>query len=246
MHKVDGSDTMAYCTNCGQQVADNAKFCANCGTPIASANDGERKTFYDGEIHKCPHCGEVLKAFETICPTCKFELRGAKAVGSVREFAFKLENVNSEEKRIELIKNFYIPNTKEDIYEFFIYAMSNLNSSVREAEAWQVKLEQTYHKAKLSFGDTAEFQYIHSLYLKTSKEHNKKMLKHSIAKRWKVILCIVLGIISLSMILIGGFLGYESGDPNSPYHMMSVIGMFPGLAIVFIAVGPNDKNKRNK
>ena len=236
---------MAFCTNCGQQVADGAKFCANCGTPTIQNNaNTERKTVYDGEIHKCPHCGEVLKAFETVCPTCKFELRGAKTASSVREFALKLENVSSEEKRIELIKNFYIPNTKEDIYEFFIYAMSNLSASEREADAWQVKLEQTYHKAKLSFGNTEEFEYIHNLYIKTSKEHSKKVFKKSIRKKWKLILCIILGIISLSMMLIGGFGGAASGDPDSPFHMMSVIGMFPGFAIVFIACSSDNKTKK--
>ena len=236
---------MAFCTNCGQQVADGAKFCANCGTPISqNTSNTERKSIFDGEIHKCPHCGEVLKAFETVCPTCKLELRGAKAAGSVREFALKLENVSSEEKRIDLIKNFYIPNIKEDIYEFFIYAMSNLSASEREADAWQVKLEQTYHKAKLSFGTTEEFEYIHNLYIKTSKEHRKKVFKKSIRKKWKLILCIVLGIISLSMMLIGGFGGAASGDPDSPFYMMSVVGMFPGFAIVFIACSSDNKTKK--
>ncbi len=236
---------MKYCTNCGQQVADDAKFCANCGTPI-SQNDSnpERKTVFDGEIHKCPHCGEVLKAFETVCPTCKFELRGAKAAGSVREFALKLENVSSEEKRIELIKNFYIPNTKEDIYEFFIYAMSNLSASEREADAWQVKLEQTYHKAKLSFGNTEEFDYIHNLYIKTSKEHSKKVFKKSIRKKWKLILCLCLAVVSLTMMIVGSFLGSNSGDADSPFYMLAMLGMFPGLAIVFVACSSDDKTKK--
>ncbi len=234
---------MAYCTNCGQQVADGAKFCANCGTPISqNASNTERKTVFAGEIHKCPHCGEVLKAFETVCPTCKFELRGAKAAGSVREFSLKLENIASEEKRIELIKSFYIPNTKEDIYEFFIYAMSNLSTSEREADAWQVKLEQTYHKAKLSFGNTAEFEYIHNLYVKASKEHRKNLWKKAIKDKWKLILCIILGVISLSMMLIGGFWGAASEDPDSPFYMMFVIGMFPGLAIPLILT-MNTKSK---
>ena len=28
---------MAFCKNCGQQLADDASFCANCGTPVESA-----------------------------------------------------------------------------------------------------------------------------------------------------------------------------------------------------------------
>lgn len=228
---------MAFCTNCGQRVANGAKFCANCGASItqnASKNEEQRKTVYDGEIHKCPHCGEVLKAFETVCPTCNFELRGAKATSSVRDFVSKLENVSSEEKRIELIRSFYIPNTKEDIYEFFIYAMSNLNVNDRETEAWQVKLEQTYHKAKLSFGSTPEFEYIHRLYIRTSKDHNKKMFKNSIRKKWKIIFCVILGIISVSMILMGMFAGSASGDSDSPFYTVSMVGLMLGSVTFFI------------
>ncbi len=28
---------MAFCTNCGAQVADTSKFCVNCGTPMGAA-----------------------------------------------------------------------------------------------------------------------------------------------------------------------------------------------------------------
>jgi uncharacterized protein (TIGR00266 family) len=31
---------MAYCTNCGSEVADTAKFCARCGTPMGAAAAG--------------------------------------------------------------------------------------------------------------------------------------------------------------------------------------------------------------
>ena len=86
---------MAFCTNCGQQVADGAKFCANCGTPITQSNTKtERKTVFDGEIHKCSHCGEVLKAFETVCPSCKFEIRGTKSSSAVSELVKKIEELD--------------------------------------------------------------------------------------------------------------------------------------------------------
>ena len=141
---------MAFCTNCGQQVADGAKFCANCGTPITQSNARtERKTVFDGEIHKCSHCGEVLKAFETVCPSCKFEIRGTKSSSAVSEFVRKIEELDRkkyddsfiksikrkldgtklspiEEQKISLISNFPIPNTKEDILEFMILSSSHI------------------------------------------------------------------------------------------------------------------------
>ena len=141
---------MAFCTNCGQQVADGAKFCANCGTPVSqNTSNTKRKTVFDGEIHKCPHCGEVLKAFETVCPSCKFEIRGTKSSSAVSELVKKIEELDEkkhdnsfikiikrklegtklspiEEQKISLISNFPIPNTKEDILEFMILSSSHI------------------------------------------------------------------------------------------------------------------------
>ena len=164
---------MAFCTNCGQQVADSAKFCANCGTPISqNVANTERKTVFDGEIHKCPHCGEVLKAFETVCPTCKFEIRGAKGSNAVKELAEKLENASSEKQRIIIIKNFPIPNTKEDIFEFMLLASSNFDASYYAthlheediSDAWLSKVEQCYEKAKLTFTNQNDLDNIKRIY----------------------------------------------------------------------------------
>ena len=149
---------MSFCTNCGQQVPTGANFCANCGTSItASTSDTERKTVFDGEIHKCPYCGEVLKSFETVCPTCKFEIRGAKGSSAVKDLAEKLENAPSEQQRILIIKNSPIPNTKEDIFEFMLLASSNFDASYYAqhlneedaSDAWLIKIEQCYQKASI-------------------------------------------------------------------------------------------------
>lgn len=180
---------MAFCTNCGQQVTDGAKFCANCGTPISqNAPNTERKTVFDGEIHKCPHCGEVLKAFETVCPMCKFEIRGAKGSNAVKELAEKLENASSEKQRIIIIKNFPIPNTKEDIFEFMLLASSNFDVSYYAthlheediSDAWLTKIEQCYQKAKLAFGSHSDFERIESIYLEIKNECAEKenKIKH--------------------------------------------------------------------
>ena len=141
---------MKYCINCGNQLAEGAKFCANCGTSITQSNaTNERKTIFEGEIHKCSHCGEVLKAFETVCPSCKFEIRGTKSSGAVSELVKKIEELDRkkyddsfiksikrkldgtklspiEEQKISLISNFPIPNTKEDILEFMILSSSHI------------------------------------------------------------------------------------------------------------------------
>jgi len=197
---------MAFCTNCGQRVADGEKFCANCGTPIAQRDpqpQTERKTVYDGEIHKCPRCGEVLKAFEMECPSCGFELRGTQNSNAVRDLAKKLEATVSEKQRIVIVKNFPIPNTKEDIFEFMILATSNFdedyyNSHRMEedlSDAWLVKIELCYKKAKLVLSKE-DFEKIEKMYF----EIKTKIYKSAKNKKIKIIISIAL--IALGLILV--------------------------------------------
>lgn len=168
---------MVFCTNCGQQVADGAKFCANCGTPISqNTSNTERKTVFDGEIHKCPHCGWELKSFDTICPNpqCGIEVRGRKSSNAIRELSEKLEKASSERQRMIIIKNFPIPNTKEDIFEFMLLASSNFDASYYAthlnvediSDAWFSKVEQCYEKAKLTFTNQNDLDNIKRLYEK--------------------------------------------------------------------------------
>lgn len=143
---------MAYCRNCGTQLIDGAKFCQKCGHPAEGENreHTQRRQEYAGKLYKCPHCGEVLKSFELNCPACGYELRGARASSAVKEFALKLEAIESrreyerprglfaaaeaqqrvsktDEQKISLIKSFSVPNTKEDMLEFMILATSSMN-----------------------------------------------------------------------------------------------------------------------
>ena len=37
----------------------------------------ERKTVYEGQLHKCPNCGELLDAFRSHCSSCGYEIRDA-------------------------------------------------------------------------------------------------------------------------------------------------------------------------
>lgn len=206
---------MSFCINCGQELAERAKFCANCGKAINEPQNetkNQRKTVYDGEIHKCPNCGEVLSSFVTVCPTCGHELRGTTASNSVRELAMKLQQIENgrttknsslfgrgfaskqsddiDEQKINLIKSFAIPNTKEDILEFAVLAASNVDRNAYDesygylsqrmnarrrdfSNAWMSKLEQAYQKAKIVLADDPRMNEIQALYDSTHKSVNK-------------------------------------------------------------------------
>lgn len=116
---------MAFCSNCGQKLTEGMKFCNNCGTPVAThpakkeevvtpppiraATSEEsrrmpadepitkRQTVYDGEIHKCPHCGEVLEAFMAKCPGCGFELNSKRVSSTLQKF---IDEINEYEKDV--------------------------------------------------------------------------------------------------------------------------------------------------
>ncbi len=60
-------------------------------------NPTERKTVYEGEMHKCPNCGEIINSFTPFCPTCGYEIRDSRSSYSVRELAAKLERISARE-----------------------------------------------------------------------------------------------------------------------------------------------------
>lgn len=155
---------MAFCSNCGHKLAESAKFCDSCGASVGVLVKQEgRKVAFDGEIHKCPQCGEVVDSFVGNCPSCGYELRGVNAVSSVQKLAEKLEEIESrrseqkwrtffqqklnsqrispiDKEKINVIQTFPIPNTKEDIREFLALAEANMqvtaygSSQEREAQ----------------------------------------------------------------------------------------------------------------
>ena len=160
-----------FCPYCGTKLDDGARFCKNCGEAVSDTaeqipkaqqteapdgNPSERKTVYEGYIHKCPNCGEVLDSFAVNCPTCGYELRGARASSAVKEFSLKLEAIESrreyekplgpfavldaqqrvsktDKQKISLIKSFSVPNTKEDMLEFMILATSSMNMRIYDS-----------------------------------------------------------------------------------------------------------------
>ena len=81
-----------------------------------------------------------------------------------------------KEQKYNLIVNFPVPNTKEDLLEFMILISSNIDSKKElddlETKAWISKLEQVYEKANLVMGDTPHFSEINNIYT-----HKKRQLK---------------------------------------------------------------------
>lgn len=177
---------MSYCQNCGKELPEGARYCMSCGKPVLldNNNSNTRKQMYDGVIHKCPNCGETLDSFISHCPSCGYELRDTVSSGTVREFARKIEEAYDDEQRAWLIRNFTIPNTKEDILEFIILASTNANTECMTneiSEAWIAKLEQCHHKAELILVDDPDYPKMQQIYESACKKFrsvkNKRKIK---------------------------------------------------------------------
>ena len=193
-----------FCQSCGDPVIviPRENKVAKEETELVAKETREDRQEYIGKIYKCPNCGESLNSFETNCPSCGYELRGVGVTSSVKKLVIKLEQLEKnrpsknafmqaffgdyvtsvDKKKAELIKNFVIPNTKEDILEFLILASSNIDikaygvgaqqySSQREvSDAWLAKFEQAYQKAQYLFGGSSEFSSIQEAYRLKTKE----------------------------------------------------------------------------
>lgn len=170
---------MPYCTNCGSQIPEGTKFCSNCGTPnlsYSSDEDGTRKIVKEGTLHKCPHCGDVVSSFTAICPSCGYEFREANVSSTVRSFTNMLSNTSDSEQKISIIRNYPIPNTKEDIFEFMLLASSNISGISDKAllDAWQVKIEQAYKKAHLIIKDQKDLDQIDQIHEQSLEQMKKE------------------------------------------------------------------------
>ena len=177
---------MAFCTNCGQQMFDGAKFCASCGNPvnqINSSTDNERKTVFDGEIHKCPRCGEVLSHRDLICPTCSYELRDIKESKMMLELKEKLSKALTETEQIVIIRSFPIPRTKEGLSELSKWAASNFDADFSAShqtvddvsDAYYSMLKKCYLQAADLLDNTSQdFLNIKNIYDTVELEKNKK------------------------------------------------------------------------
>ncbi|WP_051545054.1 hypothetical protein [Butyrivibrio sp. MC2021] len=155
------------------------------------------------EAKKCPQCGQPLNGIVAKCPACGYEFHNLRAADSIVSLTKEIEKLErkrnnikdavasriskstenpTDEKIASLIRNFIVPNTKEDIFEFMILASSYMNARFLAGKtlitdvapvvikAWETKFYQTYEKAKLSFGNDPDFKKIQGIFDKKMAE----------------------------------------------------------------------------
>ena len=160
---------MPYCNNCGTSLVDNAKFCHECGSKVEN-NSGDvtqaAHIEYRGTLLKCPNCQGAIDKTTSVCPYCGYQFHNVGTSQTLRQFTSILLQAEEKDKS-NIIRNYPVPNTSEDIKEFMLMASTNIRDeslSDEKYSAWSVKLEQCKKKADMVITDYDDQKAINDIY----------------------------------------------------------------------------------
>ena len=134
-----------------------------------------------GDVKKCPSCGSMAQSFQIKCIDCDHEFSNLESSASINKL-FEMLNAAEEsrsessvlgsifshlkvskvdQKKMTIISNFPIPNTKEDILEFLSLAVPKAKLGPKwwegqdklgeeMAKVWKQKCEQIIMKARFA------------------------------------------------------------------------------------------------
>lgn len=163
-----------------------------------------------GDVRKCPACGAMVESFQTKCPECGYEFTNIEANSTTKKLLKALEEVDEQvssnegmvgsvlrgaasafgadsltARKVQIIRTFPIPNTKEDMLEML--SLSNANSTApvnsttsdhKIASAWQEKTKQLILKARIMLKNDPDLEYILA---EIAREKKKRIIKLSLA-----------------------------------------------------------------
>lgn len=173
-----------------------------------SAQPSAPKSEKYGDVRKCPACGAIVPSMAAKCPECGYEFTNVEANSSTRLLMQKIDEIqaqyaeltanvdNKDESTIrtrgyqvkrqlndrtaQLIQNFPIPNTREDLIEFLTLCIGNskadsimLDGNDPVTPAWRKKLQQVIAKVKVALPNDQQAQELIEEY-EGKRENNKK------------------------------------------------------------------------
>ena len=152
-----------------------------------------------GFIKNCPSCGATVEAFVTKCSQCGIEYRGIEASKTISTLFEKLDSIEKERdtiklegligflgglseaskqlqideiitrKKAALIRNFPIPNTREELLEMLHFIHPKINNKAsfdNNFNDWKARFNELIGRAKFAYKTDksmlAELQYFES------------------------------------------------------------------------------------
>lgn len=194
-----------------------------------SAQPSAPKSEKYGDVRKCPACGAIVPSMAAKCPECGYEFTNVEANSSTRLLMQKIDEIqaqyaeltanvdNKDESTIrtrgyqvkrqlndrtaQLIQNFPIPNTREDLIEFLTLCIGNskadsimLDGNDPVTPAWRKKLQQVIAKVKVALPNDQQAQELIEEYEGKRENSKKKGKKNAIGI---VVLIVVACLIAL-------------------------------------------------
>lgn len=160
-----------------------------------------------GEKKKCPYCGAPISGMATKCPECGHEFSNIAANSTISNLTASLEKIDRTspgneaiKRKIQVIQNFPVPNTKEDIVEILTMCRSNMESKAEPQalrNAWKTKALQMISKSEMLLKGDKEAQYLVQS-IKANEARKKKRL--------------IYGLVTLLIVIaagVGGFAYYN-------------------------------------
>ena len=196
------------CKKCGKKIDDDSTFCPFCGEKVSNTISTKiTRKVVRNESLRCPHCDAPISSFDAICPYCGSTLSSVNhGTNRIDELCEALQATNDINKKSELIANFYVPNTKEDIKEFFALAVSQIGCNNGCENAWYVKLKQVLIKAKIFFDDKIFYEQLNKQYeevkLEVEKEVERSKRERFVKNNFGLIVSFLLMAVGIALIIL--------------------------------------------
>lgn len=155
-----------------------------------------------GDVRKCPTCGAMVESFQTKCPECGYEFRNIEANSTTQKLLDALDAINAQTanqgvvssvlsglarvgwgcdsatmRKCQIIQNFPIQNTKEDLIEMLSLAHTNAEKRSSDSadekvmqKAWKAKEKQIIEKADLMIKDDPDYIALKESWIKKKKK----------------------------------------------------------------------------
>ena len=154
-------------------------------TPPPNLTNGKH-----GNVEKCPSCGAQVIGGNAVCPECGYTFSNVQANSSIEKLFAKLDEVNRQQeaktikeedeyeenerarkRKMEIISNFAVPNTRADLLEFLTMIQAKVDSTgprdgangYEEEDlsyAYWLLYTNCINKARLSFLKDNDFRFI--------------------------------------------------------------------------------------
>ncbi|MCF0206950.1 MAG: zinc ribbon domain-containing protein [Bacteroidales bacterium] len=221
-----------------------------------------------GQVNKCPNCGAIVPPLATKCPDCSLEFRGVEANSSSKKLAEELKIAREKgDKQAPVIRNFPVPATKEDLFEFAITMQSKMtieNDALRDA--YSVKAKECIDRIRILFPDDTRFKQILEGYSKSVRQYKRKKRRNATVKilqkvmevLWNgikllgkgIVICLRQLLKRLYLILYFGvllYLVYLVFFEDSHFLVFLLINWFiwGGIVVLYITLFKQEKEQKN-